>query len=354
MASRDLASTLPDLIATVQHNCHVSDAQHAGNYTLCVYLLKMREYFRWEQGIPLSHDVPRERVGPWLAERERHWGQLEHAPLRPLELENRSYDPFDVASVNAVLMRQGVVYSGGTGLYGKPHFFLADLVHEEQAGDVRVLVSGREYARDLVAPPSMFRDNTVFVRQESLRRFLWERIEDWRFQKARMDQPMGRAMATYGIDRDLERVLDEMTGNETESLILHEVGEAQAGDLLGDDWRTMLASFPRSRAEILARAVRDLLADSLVTLPTLLDDGNEPALHVYFSNFSGMRKELAPSLSAAYGTWVESGNMRPLGDTVRRGCRHWREKAELALSLFRQRGVDGTTAIVRLLENAAF
>jgi hypothetical protein len=354
MASSEFAHQLPGLIETVQHNCHVSDAQYAGNYTMCIYLLKMREYFRWEQGIPLSGDVPREQVGPWLVEREHHWERLENAALKPLQIDDTVYDPFDLDDINAVLIPEGRVYSGGTGLYNKPHFFLADLLHEEQAGNIRILVSGREYARDLVAPPSMFRDNTVFVRQESLRRFLWERIEDWRFQKSRTDQPMGRAMATYGVDRDLERVLDEMTNNETESLILHEVGEAQVGDLLGEDWRAMLASFPRSKAEFLARAVRDLLADSLVTLPTLLDDGNEPALHVYFSNFSGMRKHLAPTLSAAYGTWADSGNMKPLGDTVRRGCHHWREKAEQALSLFRQRGVDGTTDIVKLLENAAF
>ena len=35
-----------DLIQTVQRNCHIADARHAGDYTLCVYLLKMREFYR--------------------------------------------------------------------------------------------------------------------------------------------------------------------------------------------------------------------------------------------------------------------------------------------------------------------
>ena len=30
---------IPQLIDNVQQNCHISDARHAGNYTLCVYLL---------------------------------------------------------------------------------------------------------------------------------------------------------------------------------------------------------------------------------------------------------------------------------------------------------------------------
>ena len=40
---------IKQLSDTVQLNCHISDARHAGNYTLCIYLLKMREFYRWEK-----------------------------------------------------------------------------------------------------------------------------------------------------------------------------------------------------------------------------------------------------------------------------------------------------------------
>ena len=33
-----------DLAQAVQHNCHISDARHGADYSLCVYLMKMREY----------------------------------------------------------------------------------------------------------------------------------------------------------------------------------------------------------------------------------------------------------------------------------------------------------------------
>jgi len=42
---------LSTLQATVQRNCHISDARHAGQHSLCIFLLKMREYYRRESGI---------------------------------------------------------------------------------------------------------------------------------------------------------------------------------------------------------------------------------------------------------------------------------------------------------------
>ncbi|HSP01523.1 MAG TPA: hypothetical protein VLN90_08695, partial [Thioalkalivibrio sp.] len=38
---------LSDLRQSVQRNCDIADARHAGNDTLCTYLLKMREFYRW-------------------------------------------------------------------------------------------------------------------------------------------------------------------------------------------------------------------------------------------------------------------------------------------------------------------
>ena len=37
---------IESLRTTVQHNCHISDARYAGHNALCIFLLKMREYFR--------------------------------------------------------------------------------------------------------------------------------------------------------------------------------------------------------------------------------------------------------------------------------------------------------------------
>ena len=324
------------LVATVQQNCHVSDAFYAGNYTMCVFLLKMREYYRWEQEIPLTEELSRDGVSDWLVARERTWGDIEREEFAPLPgRDGTSIKAFDTGTINEQLLSNKYVYSSGKGLYGKPHFFVGDLVKQDKTGDITILVSGREYARDLVAPPSMYRDKTVFVRKESLRRYMWERIEEWRLLKDKDQHPIGRSLASYGRRRDLERVLDEMTDNETESLILHEVGEARAGDLLGPDWEEMLATFPQTRFEFQARAVRDLLADSLVTLPTLLDQKNNPSLHLYFANLSGMRKHLAPGLESAYRQWNETGNSAPMYKLAKHGQDYWLHKALSVLDVFR-------------------
>ncbi len=348
-----MASDFNKLVDTTQQNCHVSDAFYAGNYTMCVFLLKMREYYRWEQKIPLTENLPREEVGDWLVAREQTWDEIESEDFHSLAIGGEIIDPFDAEQINQHLLPQGYVYSGGMGLYSKPHFFVGDLVKQDQIDDITVLVSGREHARDLVAPPSMYRDKTVFVRKESLRRFLWERIEDWRFAKGKVERPIGRALDTYGKGRDLESVLDEMTDNETESLILHEVGESRAGRVLGKDWEQMLAAFPRTKLEFMARAVRDLLADSLVTLPTLMEQENYPALHVYFSNFSGMRKHLAPSMDSAYLKWVESGNTKLLKEQIQLGQDYWERIGTAALKTFTEEGPAAREDIELQLEAAA-
>ena len=174
---------LQPLRDAVRANCAVSDARHAGGMTLCNYLMEARELFRWERGIAQTAALPREEVGVWLAEREQLWATLEEADYRALPLEDDLVDPFDVDHINAALVPQRLVYGAGVGRFGKPQFFLGDLAHEEQRDGIRILVSGREHARDLAPAPAAARGGTIWLRTESLRRVLWERVEPWLIAK---------------------------------------------------------------------------------------------------------------------------------------------------------------------------
>jgi hypothetical protein len=339
---------LGQVVATVQKNCHISDAQYAGDYTLCIFLLKMREFYRWENQIPFTGNLPREEVGRWMQEREQMWEGLESSRFQPLALGERTVDPFEAADINRELVPQGYVYSAGYGRFNKPHFFLGALQRKEQRGDVTVYVSTCEYARDLVAPPAMMLNNVVYLRQESLRRFLWERIEEWRWNGN--NDAMTRATEGYGFERDTEAALDRMTGNETESAILHELGEALAEKQLGEAWPRMLAELSRSKAEIMARAVRDILADNLSTLPRLLERENLPALHFYFANFSGMRRHLFPEAHTAYQRWVE-GESRALERLVSGHSQRWLDMAHQLIALHKQHGSEAGVWIENLLDN---
>ncbi len=63
-------SNFPRLVQSVQRNCHIADARHAREMTLCNYLLEMREFYRWEHEVPLARALPRQELGNWISERE--------------------------------------------------------------------------------------------------------------------------------------------------------------------------------------------------------------------------------------------------------------------------------------------
>jgi hypothetical protein len=327
---------------TVQKNCYVSDAIYAGNYSMCIFLLKMREYFRWEHDIPFSQTLPKNEVGEWLVEREQAWEKIDSENYTSIPLATGLVDPFDAQTINAEIVPSGYIYSSGYGIFNKPHFFLGQLLKHEKYKDMSIYVSSCEYARDLVAPPAMSIGNTIFIRQESIRRFIWEKIEEWRWKK-RPDVPMGRVMACYSAQQDIDAVLDQLTRQETETMILHEFGEVMAGHILGTQWEEMLSSLSRSKAEFLVRAVRDHLADCLSTLPTLLEQDNRASLHFYFANFTGMRKSLFPEAQLAYQEWTETGDLKHLREVTKKGADKWQSIAQAVTNLHQsgQEGLEG-------------
>lgn len=326
-----LPQPLQSVQDSVQHNCHISDACYASDFSMCVYLLKMREYFRWEKGYPYTASLSHSEVGDWLTEREQLWERLEQEDFAPVEIEGIRYDPFDSAAINRQLGKHRLLYSAGYGYKAKPHFFLARLEKVIDHSDYRIYISDREYARDLSAPPAMSLDATILIRRESLRRMLWERLEEWRWSKP--DNAMGSAIRCYDFEDDPDAALEAMTETEIETLILHEIGEVRAGEILGDDWRDMLNSFPRSRLELMARSVRDHLADALSTLPELVRRGHPPSLHFYFANLSGMRKQIYPALLNAYQHWVECGDPGRLEKQISIGREHWLQVARALVKL---------------------
>ena len=336
----------------IRTNCHISDARHAGDYTLCVYLLKMREYYRWENNIPFSTPLPRQQISDWLMQREAHWETLEDKALETVPVPNNQHDPFDSNAINAGLNDRGFAYSSGYGRNMKPVFFFAALERREIHEGYTLIVAGREFARDLAAPPAMSRERTIYIRRESLRRMLWEKIEEWRWNKPA--NAMRSAIRCYDFDHAAEHSLEAMTETELHSALLHEIGEVEAGKLLGEDWEDMLAALPPGKAEIMLRAVRDNLADCLVTLPALLQKAEPAALHFYIGNMSNMRKALFPALVSAYDVWTISGHTRDLQAIAARAAGHWQTLALGLLDTFSRSGPDCQQTLVSSIENNTY
>ena len=288
---------MADLVAGVQRNCNIADARHAREVTLCTYLLGMREFYRWEHDIPYGVAPPRADVGRWISEREALWDEIAEQDFDRLRIGTADYDPFDAVTVNAALAGTGLVYGGGIGRFGKPHFFLARLAREERRSGAHLLICDCEYARDITAMPAALQNTTIVIRREALRQWLWEKAEGWSVK--RQEGVLKAVLDAYDFDADPARAIERMTDAETETLILHEEGEYKAGQLLGPAWAAMMAGFNKKRPELLARAVRDNLADCLVTLPTLIEREAWASLSLWFASFEGMRRELFPSLVVA-------------------------------------------------------
>ena len=343
----NISDLLPTLDA-VRANCHIADAKHATDYTLCVYLLKMREYFRWERDIAFNAALPHKDLTHWLTQRESRWESLQEKGFNPVPVLDRQHDPFDAEAINETLNELGYVYSSGYGHNLKPMFFLGALESCTTHDGYTLVVSGREFARDLASPPAMSQGNTIFVRRESLRRMLWEKIEEWRWN--RPANAMQSALDCYDFDTAIDQSLNAMTDNELRSALLHEIGEVQAGELLGSEWESMLASLSHSKAEIMVRAVRDHLADALSTLPGLLADMNIASLHFYMANMTNMRKQLAPQLVSAYEIWALSGDAQELEELAKESASHWQGLAEHILELYREQGHECHAALILLIE----
>jgi len=342
---------LGGLIGAVQANCHIADARHAADLSLCIYLLQMREFYRWEQGVAFGAALDREALGQWLSRRERLWSRVEAHELQPLSFGGRWFDPYDAEALNAALMPRGLVYGAGSTAADRPTFFLARLHDARTREDgLRLQVCGRELARCLSAPPAALADGrTIVLRRESLARWLWEKFEA--FSLRRSEGPFKALVDAYALHDStaflaaLPRLVDE----QSETLLLHELGEHRAGQWLEPGWSAMRLVLSQRRTDLHVRAVRDHLADLEVTLPTLLQRGADSSLHFWFANYDGVRAQLFPSLKQAYVAWHHGDAGAALQHATQVGSAHFRRLAEDVLELHQRAGEHATGPIDRLL-----
>jgi hypothetical protein len=330
------------LCQAVQRNCHIADARHAADLSLCTYLLQMREYFRWERGLPFGATLPQAEVGPWIAAREALWDDLAEQDfgLLPLGHGAPGVDPFDVAGINGQLRGTGLVYAAGLAARDQAVFVLADAHACEPAADggarLPVIMAGREWARGLMTPPAALDTRadppTIIVRREALARWCWERFESFSL-RPRSGTPFAAVVRAYGLDQDLHAGLARCVDEQCEALLLHEQGEHRAGLLLGPAWSALRQALPTRRGELAARAVRDQLADLALTVPTLLERGRSSALHFWFATYEGWRQQLFPGLVQAYARWRDGDGGQALTVAAHHGQAHFLALAQQALAL---------------------
>jgi hypothetical protein len=287
-------------------------------------------------------------LGSWLRQREQLWETLEHSDFEDIQILTKTFHPFESNEINQAIKDLNLVYSGGLGIMSKPHFFLAKLIETHQLDGYNIYISGEEYARDLTSPPAMSQGNCIYVRRESIKRMMWERLEEWRWNQP--ENAMAHAIRYYPFDTDLDSALDAITDNELQNVLLHEIGEIKAGQLLGPEWETMLIQLPHSKSELMLRAVRDHLADAITTLPELIRQNHPASIHFYFANLASMRKHLYPTLVDAYLKWQKSNDTDLLLSISEKGKEYWLDIARSALSVFAKEKQSAPRKIEQLIE----
>lgn len=342
------------LTEVVQANCDIADARSAAEMTLCVYLLQMREFYRWARGLPFEAVLARAEVGEWIAARERRWAEVEDRPFAALPLPGGGEaDPFDVAAVEAAVRPAGLVYGAGRLGPGRALFFLAEAHGRSERDGLPVVVAGRELARGLLAPPAALQGAgaaaQIVVRRDALARWGFEKYEAFtlRRQPGSAFAEVARAWAfeTQGFSAALPGWLDE----QQETMVLHEIGEHRVGERLGPDWAAMREQLPTRRGDLAARALRDQLADLGTTLPALLERGASAALHFWFANYEGLRAQLFPGLQDAYRHWVRGDGGRALRAACAVGTAHFEAVAARALERHRAGGAGAGATVEAFL-----
>lgn len=341
-----------ELKDNVQYNCSISDASHAGQYTLCIYLLKMREYYRWEQGLGFDDRIDNNKIGQWLTRQESAWEELESASLVPVSVDGTTYDAFDSENINDAINDTGLVYSAGYVLRGKPHFFLAELEEEIQQDDYRIYISGKELARELSAPPALSQGRNIYIRSESLRRTIWEKVEESLWNKS--ESPLVRAISYYDFENNLQDSLQEMCEKELRTLVAHEIGEIKAGNIIGTEiWSDLLHEVQSTPLELMLRAIRDNLADCISTLPDLIEANDPARLHFFIATISNMRHAIFPSLRKTYDEWLHTGSITSMAEISATGIDHWGKIARDVIDLYDKGGASPLDDFAALIETNA-
>lgn len=346
---------LSDLIAQVKTNCNISDARFWGYYSICGLLLRMRDLCRSERHIPEGEEMPQDVIGPWIAEREGLWKELEESDYLPLAIESDVYPPFETDAINRVLMPRGLLYGAGLGIYMKPSFFLADLVSSRRYGPYEALVAGTEHARDLSAHPAMLRDGTIYARREALAGIIRSRFAEALHK--RFDGALGYAFASYGVGPDgpasglTHQAVEDIVDGEIETFIRHEIGEAAEGKRLGEEWKTLLAGAGDRRAEAFYRGLKDVLADTSDSgmLRYIIEGRRRGSLGFYRSYLGGYAILIFPEIRDAFAAIRERDDWGAVEMARQAGYARAAGLADRVLEIHASAGKDAGALVEREL-----
>jgi hypothetical protein len=304
---------LQSLTHQIKRNCEIGSAGQAGHYSLCGLLLRLRQLYKWEHGLPPWREPTPEEVLPWVEAKEGVWEDLEGSSWLGLSWQGTTVDPLAVEELNRDLIPRGLAYGAGYSRGLAPTCFLAELLEVRRLQELTILVLGPELARDLDATPALCQGSVIYARRQALAFYLWDRLSDPMQQKNRF---LRIALEAYGLSlpallRDPEahrQAFENLVAAELEAAIRHEIGEARETGLR-DAFHSALALFPQTRVELWVRALKDALAEvnDWGRLSYLIEARHLSSLALLLAWRPGLYPLLLPELEPAFWQLAAGG-----------------------------------------------
>lgn len=322
-------SAIHELAPQVKANCQISNAHHWGVYSICGLLIRLIDYYKWENTLTLSARFDQSALMEWIHDQETAWEDLVEEEFKDLTIGGRTYSPFDVDGIDALIGDEGYIYGAGYVAGMKPSFFLAEKVETKKENGFTIHVLGRELARDLTGNPAMLQGNRIYARSDVMARNLWGKIEEYRQSKKDV---LGYAFECYGISREelegqlppLEEKIPKIAESELATYIHHEMGEALDTVFPEKLWEDIMTSEHHSSLEFAARGIQDLLADTSDAgmLRYIIDSKKEGSLAFYVAFQTGYRKMVFPEIVPAYWSFKDSGDWSIVEEARKVGFDH--------------------------------
>ncbi|MEE4262738.1 MAG: hypothetical protein V2I56_08585 [Desulfobacteraceae bacterium] len=330
---------MKSLTRQVLQNCDISDAKNAGLYSICGLALRLRDLYKWEKQLPPWEERDSSEILDWIEAKENRWEAFAENDYKELSLFGQIFDPFDSDGVNAVLEPHDIYYGAGYARGLRPTFFLAEVDKKIRSNGYHVYTLGRELARDLLTIPAMSQNKSVLLRQESANLFLWDQI--FYIKKS------GRAALNFALEHlgiaekeptALRQHLPEIFAAVKDIYIYHELGEIQDTAFDRQSWREMVAAFPFSPVEFIARALKDLLADTgqFGTLHHIIQGRDSAALAFYVAFIDGLAKEFFPQIILAFQEFARSEDWLLIERAVADGYQIAKKHTILLLNICRE------------------
>jgi len=199
-------------------------------------------------------------------------------------------------------------------------------------------VLGREHARDLLTVPALSQNNSILIRKEAARIFLWNSIF---FLKKSGREALRFALENHGVSdlhpQSLRENFARLCDDEVETYIYHEMGELRDTDFDREVWRDLVATFPQSIIEFFVRGVKDLLADTneCGRLSYIIREKKVSSLALHAAFLDGLRKELFPGFVIAFRDFKETRSWDRVEEARLSGYRSARAQAEAVTEIYR-------------------